>query len=50
MDTMAILKILSMHNGCKENNDMNIKRAEEAITGVPIEMPKSKEELVEEEH
>tara|TARA_B110000285_G_C15136843_1_gene627562 strand:- start:967 stop:1194 length:228 start_codon:yes stop_codon:yes gene_type:complete len=48
MDTFALLKILSMHNGCKEKVMMDEAKSE-CATGEKVEKPKSKEEEVDED-
>lgn len=49
MDTWALIRILAMHNGCKENKVMNEQKAECAISGKELEEPISKEVEIEQE-
>jgi NADH:ubiquinone oxidoreductase subunit 4 (subunit M) len=46
MDTFVLLKILSMHNGCKENDKIMKLKSNDAL-GDSIDMPKSNEQKTE---
>ena len=48
MDTFVLLKILAMHNGCKENEKVEKQKAD-AAKGEPIEVLKSKAEQNEDQ-